>query len=76
MKEEKVNSPIEFINNTKLDNEVKELFNEYYKLYTKIEKDNILINKYKIKDEVILKKGTLIHGIKSYSKEKIENIEE
>lgn len=72
----KKSSPIEFINNSELDFKVKELFNEYYKLYCEMENDNIPPNTYKIGDDVLLQKGTLLHGIKSYQKEVVNNIKE
>lgn len=65
---------IDFINNSKLENDVKDLFNEYYKLFNEIENDNIDLPKYKIGEEVNLEKGTLLHGVKSYTKEKLECI--
>lgn len=69
------NEPIDFINNKEdINVEVKELFNEYYKLFNKIKNDKLELNKYNVNDYVLLKKGTLLHGIKSYNKEKIENI--
>ena len=68
------NTPIEFINQSELDSDVKELFHNYYKLFNEIEHDDIELNQYKVGDEVLLNRGTLLHGMKSYSKEKLENI--
>lgn len=66
--------PIDFVNNSELDKSVIKLFNDYYKIYSEIELDNIKFPKYKVGDEVNLDKGTLLHGIKSYTKEKLECI--
>jgi hypothetical protein len=64
-------SAIEFVNKELNNNKV---FNDYYSIFQTIEKDNINKNKYNIGDEVKLSKGTLLHGIKSFEKNKIESI--
>ena len=69
-------TPIEYINKSNLDKEVKDIFNDYYKLFEKMRDDDIDYNKYKTGDDVILSKGTLLHGIKSYNLDIIENIKE
>ena len=66
--------PIDFVNKSDLDVEVKDLFCDYYELFKKMENDVLEQNSYKLGDDVILNKGTLLHGIKSFSKDKIESI--
>ena len=51
------------------------IFEDYYNnIFKKIEKYDIKTKKYNIGDSVKLDKGTLLHGIKSYSLEKIKSI--
>ncbi len=66
-------NPIEFlkknISNTKC-------FEKYYNLYNEIAKQTFNSHNYSIGDEVVLDRGTLLHGIKSFNIEKIRGIKE
>ena len=68
------NKPIDYINKSNLADEVKKKFNEFYNYLEGFKFDENKNGKYKIGDDVILNKGTLLHGIKSYSKDKLLNI--
>ncbi len=44
--------PINFINNSELKKDVKELFNQYNNLFEEIQSDNMNFHKYKIGDKI------------------------
>ena len=61
---------IDFIKEKVKDSKI---FEDYYLIYKKMEKATIK-NTYKIGDNVVLKKDSLLHGIKSFDENKIDSI--
>lgn len=68
---DKIIQPIDFLK--KNLNDIK-CFEKYYELYKTIEKEKFDEKDYSIGDDVLLEKGALLHGIKSFNVEKIKSI--